>query len=121
MDGPGALEVAAGLRVVAPEVEAVVVIEDREVAEAGRVEVSALRGGGALPVADRVMRGAAYVGGVPGPERLAELMRVTRPTGRLVVLTAGAAADLDALAAALEARGASVRARDATGLVAVLF
>ena len=120
LDGPLALRVAEELRAHAPDIEPVVVLRSERGAEVEGVEASALLVSGPLPIGDRVMRGAAYVGGAPGPERLAELMRVTRPTGRVVVEGAPERG-LDAAAAQLEAAGASVRARDAEGLVAVLF
>ena len=121
VDGPGALGVAGALRGHLPDVEPVVAIGAGEAGEARTVEASALLDSGALPVADRTMRASAYVGGVPDDARLRELVRVTRPTGRVIVETAGAGGSLDDAAAALRELGAEVRARDATGLVAVVF
>ena len=121
LDGPLGLGVAAALAPLLPGQEAVVAIGLEQADAAGALELSALLDSGALPIGDRAMRGAAWVGGVPGVARLAELVRVCRPTGRVVVETAGVQGDLDATAARLEALGAQMRARDATGLVAVVF
>ncbi len=121
LDGPAALAVAAALRGHLPDVEPVVALGSGDAAGARSAEVSALLDSGALPVADRTMRAAAYVGGVPDRARLAELVRVTRPTGRVVLETEGRNGALDAAAATLAELGAVVRARDATGLVAVVF
>ena len=121
VDGPRALGVAGAMGAYVSEQELVVAIGEEEAEAAGRVEVSALLDSGALPMGDSAMRGAVWVGGVPGARRLAELVRVVRPTGRVVVETAGGGGDLDAVAATLGALGAQVRARDATGLVAVVF
>jgi hypothetical protein len=123
VDGPRALEVARELAELLPDYEPVVPIAQDERDAAASAEVSALLDSGALPVADRAMRGVAWVGGTPGAARLAELLRVCRPTGRLVIETAAArteaSAALDAAAEALGTGGAEVRARDGTGLMAV--
>lgn len=120
VDGPEALAVGRGLRAYAADYEAVVVVEPGEAQEAGAAEVSALMVDGALPMADSLMRGAAYVGGAPGADRLRELVRVVRPTGRVVVDGADAA-ELEAAAGLLAELGAEVRARDESGLVAVVM
>ncbi|HEX6587647.1 MAG TPA: hypothetical protein VF039_01390 [Longimicrobiales bacterium] len=120
VDGPHALTVGAALRGVAPDYEPVVVVAEDEAAAAGAAPVSALLADAALPMADSLMRGAAYIGDAPSRERLAELVRVVRPTGR-VVLDGADAAQLDDAVRTLEALGAQVRARDAGGLLAVVM
>ena len=120
LDGPDALTVAAALRELAPEYEPVVVLSEAEVEEAGASPVSGLMVDAALPMADSLMRGAAYLGGKPAAERLAELVRVVRPTSRVLVdgVEPGA---VDDVASMLERLGAQVRARDARGVVAVVM
>jgi uncharacterized protein YbaR (Trm112 family) len=120
LDGPEALSVGSGLRELAPDYEAVVVIEEADATLAGVEPVSALMLDGALPMADSLMRGAAYVGGVPVAERLVELVRVVRPTGRVVV-DGAVGAELDDVVSTLERLGAQVRARDESGVVAVVM
>ena len=120
IDGPEALAAASGLRELTHEYEAVGVVEAEEVAAAGQEAVSALMTDAGLPMADSLMRGAAYVGGAPTAERLAELVRVVRPTGRVVVDGVPTAA-LDGAVRMLESLGAQVRARDEGGVVAVVM
>jgi hypothetical protein len=121
VDGPGALAVGAQLPALVADVEPVIAVGAGEVAGAGRVEASALLDSGVLPLGDRTMRGVAWVGGTPDAARLAELVRVCRPTGRVVIETAGTGGDLDGVAGLLESAGARVRARDASALVAVVL
>jgi len=121
VDGPMALGVADALASHLPEVEPVVAIASGQAAAARSAGVSALLESGTLPVADRTMRASAWVGGVPEAARLRELVRVTRPTGRVVIQTAGGSGSLETAASTLGELGAEVRARDATGLVAVVF
>lgn len=120
MDGPDALPVAAALRDVAADYEVVVVVAEDEVAAAGAAPVSAIMADAALPMADSLMRGAAYVGAAPSRERLTELVRVVRPTGRIVV-DGAEGAQLDDAVRTLETLGAQVRARDAGGVLAVVM
>ena len=128
VDGPLALEVAGELGGYLPDYELVVPIGAGQAEAAGGMAVSAFLGSEMLPMTDRTMRAVAFVGGVPGAERLRELVRACRPTGRLVIQAgsgsaapAEGSAGLDDVAAWLEETGARVRARDATGLVAVIL
>lgn len=120
LDGPDALAVAARLRGLAPEYEPVVVVPEAGAAAAGASAVSALMIDAALPMADSLMRGAAYVGAAPAAERLAELVRVVRPTSRVLVDGVDTS-ELDGVVAVLEGLGAQVRARDGGGVVAVVM
>ena len=123
VDGAAALDAAGTLAARVPDYEIVVPIVEESSPMAAGLDVSALLAADALPLADRTMRAAAWVGGVPPEARLRELLRVCRPTGRLVVELGRADEDaeqaLDRIAAVLGSAGAEVRARDATGLVAV--
>lgn len=120
LDGPRALAAAAALAGLVADAEPVVEIRAAEAEEASRLPVSAFLGSGMLPVGDRTMRAVAWVGGTPDAARLRELVRVCRPTGRIVVETLGAGS-LEGAASELAAMGARLRARDATGLVAVVL
>ena len=121
IDGPLGFAAARALAALLPDYEAVVPIAAADADAAGAAELSALLDSGALPLGDRTMRGVAWVGGVPPEARLGELLRVCRPTGRVVIEAGQASAELDDAARRLEARGAEVRARDGSGLVAVVL
>lgn len=122
LDGPAASRVAPAVAEVAPDQEIVVSLSDGGPAgEARGRAVSVLLDAGSLPLRSGAMRAVAALGAVPGDERLKELIRVCRPTGRFVVeLGEPDAARLDDVAAALDAAGAALRARDESGLVAVV-
>ena len=121
--GPLGLDVAMGLAGLLPDQELVVPIEPGRSAEVSELDLSALLRAGALPLAGRTMAAVAHVGGAPDADRLLDLLRVCRPTGRLLVELgpgeSGGAAALDAVGSVLEGAGAQVRARDASGLLAV--
>lgn len=118
LDGPAAPAVATRVAELVPDYE-VVVARGGAGAEVGGT--STLLDSGPLPIRDAGMRAVAWLGGAPPPERLAELLRVCRPTGRLMVDAGDPAAGsmLDGVAAQLEAGGASVRAREGGALLAV--
>ncbi|HUF11936.1 MAG TPA: hypothetical protein VMN78_02425 [Longimicrobiales bacterium] len=124
VDGPAGLAVAAELAGLLPDYEMVVPIPEARRAAASGAGLSALLESGRLPIATRTMQAAAYIG-VPDGGRVLELLRVCRPTGRVVVELGGAEdggdAALDRIADLLEGAGARVRARDGSGLVAVVL
>lgn len=122
LDGPAAAQAAPAVAALAPDHEIVVSLPDgAPPVPAHRQAVSVLRDAGALPMQSGAMRAVAALGGAPGEERLKELVRVCRPTGRLVIdLGEQDAARLDEVAARLETAGVSPRARDESGLVAVV-
>ena len=121
VDGPRGLEVARGLHALLRDYEVVVPIGEADAETASEAELSAILDSGPLPITGRAMRAVAWVGPVPDEARLHELVRVCRPTGRIVVETGDAGQGLDGVAAVLTASGAEVRARDATGLVAAVL
>lgn len=130
VDGPAAAAVASSIAALGLDHEPVVALAVAAPAPRAAETTSVLRTDAGLPLATATMRAVAFVGGTPGPGRLAELLRVCRPTGRVVVEvgTAPGAGDaapaesadrLDGVASALDSAGAQVRARDRSGLVAV--
>lgn len=122
VDGPAGALRAGPLAGLAPDYEVVLALGDAPAGASG-ADMSSLRESGSLPIATRTMRAAAYLGGIPGEPRLLELLRVCRPTGRLLIDVTGAghgaARGLDAAAELLEEQGAQIRARDELGLLAV--
>lgn len=123
VDGPAGARHAGRMAALAPAYEIVLTLGASVWGPAAGHDVSPLRDSGSLPIATRAMRAVAYLGGVPAEPRLPELLRVCRPTGRLLIDVTGAddaaEAGLDAAADVLARQGAQLRARDELGLLVV--